>query len=84
MPSNINVMSVNIRLTGTNVQVAQRAVDFTITFTKDDGTPGSHVVTSTFPNRLAHASIPAGWLQEQLVDLLYRAERIIAGIDVVT
>lgn len=81
MPRDINVAMTNRRMTGANVSIAQRAVDLTITWTRDDGTPGSDTRTVLFPNVLGNAALPAGWLDDQLTDLCYRAVRIIAGID---
>jgi hypothetical protein len=81
MPRDVNVTFVNRRLTGTNVSVPQRAVDFVATWTKDDGTQGSDTRTILFPNILTNANIPAGWLADELEQLCYRAVRIIVGID---
>ena len=80
----INVIQTNVTKLGTTVAVNQYTVDLTITYIKADGTTGTVTKTSAFPNVLANAAIPAGWLQDQLVDLMYRAERIIAGIDTVS
>lgn len=81
MASNVNIILTNRRLTGTNVSVPQRAVDFTATWTKDDGTMGSDTRTILFPNILSNAALPAGWLADELEALCYRAVRVIVGID---
>ena len=81
MPRDVNIMLTNRRLTGTNVSVAQRAVDCTITWTKDDGTSGSDTRTLQFPNILANPNLPAGWLADKLEQLCIDAVRVIIGVD---
>lgn len=77
----VNVRLENARQTGVNVQVAQRAVDITVDWVDDAGVAHTDTRTALFPNLLANPALPAGWLQDQLQDLLLKAVRVIVGID---
>lgn len=79
MPRDVNVNLSNFRTTGINVSIAQRAVDVSATWTKDDGTQGSTAQTVLFPNFLANRS--AAWLKRKLTQLMYESLRIDAGLD---
>lgn len=81
MSKNVNVTIENYTNLGTQVLVDQYSVDLDITWTKQDGTPGSATQTVIFPNILGHANISNAWLKEHLIELLLEALREIAGVD---
>lgn len=82
MASDVNVTFANYR-TGTNVTIQRKLVDYSMTWTDDTGHPHSASGTLTFPDILANAALPAGWLQDKLQELVYEAGRIILGADTV-
>ena len=82
MARNISVWVTNWRATGQQVNVPQYAVDIRAEWTGDDGEHHDRSETVRFPNVLN--DVPASWVKEELTDLLFRALRVKAGIDVPT
>lgn len=80
MASDVNVNFSNAR-NGTNVTVTRRLVDYSITWTDDQGQPHSASGTLTWPDILTNAALPAGWTADQQQAVVYAAGRIILGID---
>jgi hypothetical protein len=80
MSSNVNISLTNYR-NGTNVSVQRKLVDYAVEWDDDSNVHHTASGTLTFPDILANAALPAGWLQEKLTQLVYEAGRIILGID---
>jgi hypothetical protein len=78
----VNITITNVRRTGTNVQIPQRAAAVTIAWVDDEGVAHSDNRPNVLiPNIWNNAAIPDGWLQERLMQLTIDAIRLIVGID---
>lgn len=80
MARNVNVWITNWRQTGQQVSVPQYAVDIRAEWIGNDGQPRERTETVRFPNILG--DVPASWIKEELTNLMFRALRVKAGIDV--
>jgi len=78
MARNVNVTLLNFR-TGTNVTIARRLVDVTVSYIDADNQPQTKSGTVTFPDILNQLS--ADDLKEFALDIMLRAYRRSQGID---
>jgi len=76
---NVNIWIDNWTNTGSTAPVPKWTVDITLEWTKEDGTPGSHSGTYTFPN--IFAGIPLKRMREYMERLILNEVRIQLGID---
>lgn len=76
---NVNVWITNWTNTGATTPVPRWTVDVVIEWTKEDGTPGSHSGTYTFPNILG--GVPLKRIRQYMEEIILREARIQLAID---
>lgn len=80
MAQNVNVFLSNER-DGTNISVTRRLVDYTVTWTDDQGVNHSQSGTLTWPDILVNVALPTGYNHAVQEANVIAAGRIILGID---